>query len=96
MPQKPRRLDHCHSVEDLQELARRRLPTPIFDFLDGGAETETTARGNISAFDKVKFIPKCLVDVTSVKTTVRIFNQETCVASILFPDGHFAVLSCRR
>jgi L-lactate dehydrogenase (cytochrome) len=100
MPQIPRSLDDCHSIENLQELARHRLPTPIFDFLDGGAETETTARGNISAFDKVKLIPKCLVDVTSVKTSVRILNQDlawpvfcapTGISRFFHADGELAV-----
>jgi L-lactate dehydrogenase (cytochrome) len=100
MPQIPRSLDDCHSIEDLQELARYRLPNPIFDFLDGGAETETTAKGNISVFDKVKLIPRCLVDVTSVKTSVRVFNQDlawpvfcapTGISRFFHADGELAV-----
>lgn len=100
MAHTPRSLDDCHSVEDLQELARYRLPAPIFDFLEGGAETEATARGNISAFDNIKLIPRCLVDVASVKTSVRILNQSlewpvfcapTGISRFFHPEGELAV-----
>ena len=96
----PRSLNDCHSIDDLKEIARHRLPAPIFNFLEGGAETETTARRNVSAFDEVKLIPRCLVDVTSVKTSVRIFNQKldwpvlcapTGVSRFFHPEGELPV-----
>lgn len=55
-----RALDRCHSILDLRQLARRRLPSPIFHYLDGSAETEITARRNTSAFDDERLVPKCL------------------------------------
>ena len=70
------RLDDCHNILDLREYAQRRLPSPVFNFLDGGAETETTARRNTAAFDEVKLIPRCLMDVGSVNTSTRILGQD--------------------
>ena len=63
-----RRVEACHSIDDLRGLAARRLPRAVFDYLDGGAETEMTARRNIDAFDDVRLIPRALVDVSSVST----------------------------
>lgn len=54
----PRRLRDCHNVLDLGELARRRLPSPIFHYLDGGAESETTLRNNTAAFDQERLLPR--------------------------------------
>ena len=45
-------------------MAQRRLPRAIFDFFDGGAEDETTLRDNRAAFERVRLLPKVLVDVS--------------------------------
>jgi len=95
-----RSLNACYNVSDLRELAHRRLPSPIFHFLDGAAETETTARRNTAAFDEVKLVPRCLVDVESVRTSTRILGQDiewpvfcspTGASRIFHPDGELAV-----
>src|SRR3981081_3778988 len=70
------RLEDCHSIADLQELARRRLPPPVYQYLIGCAETESTAQRNTSAFDDVNLIPRCLIDVSSVKTATRVLGPE--------------------
>jgi len=97
---KPKRLDDCHNIMDLRELARRRLPNPIFHYVDGAAESEITARRNVSAFDDKTLIPKCLVDVTTVTTSTRILGQAvewpvfcapTGASRFCHPDGELAV-----
>ena len=45
-----------YNVARLRELARRRLPRPIFDFSDGGAEDERTLRRNESAFEEIQLL----------------------------------------
>jgi L-lactate dehydrogenase (cytochrome) len=76
------------------------LPAPIFDFLEGAAETETTAGRNVAAFDEIEVIPRYLVDVRSVRTSVRIFNQDiewpvfcspTGTSRFFHPEGELAV-----
>ena len=93
-------LDDCHSIFDLRERARRRLPSPIFHVMDGGAETEVTLRRNTAAFDEVKLIPRCLVDVGCVNTATRIFGQDiqwpvycspTGGSRLFHPEGELAV-----
>ena len=93
-------LGACHNISDLRELARRRLPSPIFHYLDGGAEDEGTLFRNTAAFDDDRLIPKCLVDVTQVKTSTRILGQvldwpvfcsPAGAARFLHPEGELAV-----
>jgi len=93
-------IDACHSVSDLRDLARRRLPRPLFDFLDGGAEGEATLQRNGAAFDEQRILPRCLVDVSSVKTSTRILGQRiewplfcsaTGASRLFHPDGELAV-----
>jgi L-lactate dehydrogenase (cytochrome) len=76
------------------------LPDPVFHFLDGAAETETTARRNTQAFDDVQLVPRCLMDVASVKTATRILGQDiewpvfcspTGASRLFHPQGELAV-----
>jgi L-lactate dehydrogenase (cytochrome) len=69
-------LDACHNLHDLRSLARRRLPSAVFDFLDGAAESEHTASRNAAAFDDLKLLPRYLVDVSSIKTRVHVLGQD--------------------
>jgi L-lactate dehydrogenase (cytochrome) len=99
-PRRHRRLERCFNIEDLRQLARTRLPAPIFHYLDGGAEDELTMRRNTAAFDEDRLIPRCLVDVSSVRTTTRILGQllewpvfcsPTGASRFYHPDGELAV-----
>ncbi len=47
-----RRLARCHNMDDLRAAAARRLPFPIFDFVDGAAEDERTLKRNRTGFDR--------------------------------------------
>ena len=60
------------SIHELQATARRRIPRPVFDFIDGGAEDERTLRANEADFGRLTFRPRPLTDVSvrSQRTTV--------------------------
>jgi L-lactate dehydrogenase (cytochrome) len=83
----PSSLEQCYNIMDLRALARRRLPAPIFDFLDGAAEGELTARRNTAAFDDIALIPRCLVDVTAVKTSTHVLGQDIAWPVFCSPTG---------
>jgi L-lactate dehydrogenase (cytochrome) len=93
-------LNGCLSVLDMRNCARRRLPAPIFNILDGAAETETTAHRNTDAFDDVKLIPRCLAGVEHVNTSIQIFGRDiqwplycspTGGSRFFHPEGELAV-----
>src|SRR2546429_4915925 len=80
-------LNQVVSVEDLRSLARRRLPRAIFDFFDGGAEDEVTLRENRAALERVRLLPRVLVDVAQVDTRVKLFGVESKLPLAIAPTG---------
>jgi L-lactate dehydrogenase (cytochrome) len=55
-----RRLARAASVADLRQLARRRLPRGVFDYIDGGAEDELSLQRNVAAYQRLDFRPRVL------------------------------------
>jgi (S)-mandelate dehydrogenase len=80
-------LGEAINVEDLRRMAKRRLPRAIFDFFDGGAEDETTLRENRAAFERVRLLPKVLVNVAQVDTQVEIFGKPSSLPMAIAPTG---------
>src|SRR5262245_45361703 len=75
------------SIDDLRRLAKRRLPRAVFDFIDGGAETESTLRANRAAFERVRFLPKVLVDVSQIDTSTTILGGPSKLPIAIAPTG---------
>jgi len=75
------------NVEDFRRRARWRLPKVAFDFIDGGAETESAVRGNRGAFAEVKLRPKngTRVGIPDLRTTV--LGHELSMPVALAPCG---------
>ena len=80
----------CRNIADLRELARRRLPAPIFHYVDGGAEDETTLRRNTEAFAEYDLEPRYAVDVSTIDTSTRILGQTLAWPVIAAPTGRAA------
>src|ERR1700682_1814495 len=75
------------SIEDLRQLARRRLPRAIFDFFDGGAEDEVTLRENRAAFERVRLLPRVLVNVAAVDMTTQMLGAKSALPIAIAPTG---------
>ncbi len=56
----------AHCIDDLRKAAQRRVPKIVFDFVAGGAGHDTGVRENVEAFDRVRLIPRALVDITQI------------------------------
>jgi len=54
------RLKDCHNFHDFRTLAKKRLPGPIFNYIDGGADDEVTYGRNSRAFDDCDLVPSVL------------------------------------
>src|SRR3981189_1597930 len=80
-------LSQLVSIEDLRQVARRRLPRAIFDFFDGGAEDEVTLRENRAAFERVRLLPKVLVNVAAVDMKVQLLGGEAALPLAIAPTG---------
>ena len=70
------RLKHCHNFHDFRLLAQKRLPSPIFNYIDGGADDEGTYRRNTSSFDKCDLIPSVLSGVGEIDMSVTVMGQK--------------------
>ena len=70
------RLNHCHNFRDFRELARRRLPGAIFNYIDGAADDETTYRRNTRAFEDCDLVPSILAGVEHVDLSVTVLGQK--------------------
>src|SRR3546814_1334676 len=67
--------DRCHNIEALRAGARRKLPRPVFDYIDGGAEDELALRRSATAFDEYELLPRTLVDVSNINGETEIFGR---------------------
>lgn len=76
------------NIHDLRELARRRLPRAVFDYLDGGAEGEVTLRENCRIFEDINFRPRQAVSVPKLDLRIRVLNQDIAFPAILAPVGY--------
>jgi len=75
------------NIEDLRGLARRRLPRAIFDFFDGGAEDEVSLRENRAAFERIRLLPRVLVDVKAVSLETDLFGRKSQLPLAIAPTG---------
>lgn len=82
-----RRLERAANIDDLREIARRRLPGGIFDYIDGGAEDEVTMGRNSAAFDGVQFVPRVLRDVSHIDTSTTLLGRPLTAPIIFSPTG---------
>jgi isopentenyl diphosphate isomerase/L-lactate dehydrogenase-like FMN-dependent dehydrogenase len=79
---------HVINIEDLRELARRRIPQVVFDYLDGGADGEVTLRENCRVFDDVIFRPRQAVQLAECNLATRVLNFDLTFPAILAPVGY--------
>ncbi|MDX5366686.1 MAG: alpha-hydroxy-acid oxidizing protein, partial [Alphaproteobacteria bacterium] len=83
------------SVSDYREFARRRLPTQLFDYLDGGSYAEKTLADNVDAFARLKLRQRVLRDVGAIDTRAEIFGETWTIPAALAPVG-FAGMFAQR
>ncbi|OZI49650.1 alpha-hydroxy acid oxidase [Bordetella genomosp. 4] len=94
------RLQNCHNFHDFRELAKRRLPGPIFNYIDGAADDEVTLRRNAASFEQCDLVPNVLRGVTDVDLSVTVMGQKlampvycspTALQRLFHHDGENAV-----
>jgi len=81
------RLTDCHNFHDFRRLAQRRLPSPIFNYIDGAADDETTYRRNTAAFERCDLVPDVLRGVTNVDLSVTVMGQKLALPFYCSPTA---------
>lgn len=81
------RLNECNSIADLRRRARWRLPSPVFTYLENGAEDELTRHANLAAFERYRLVPRALVDVSRVDLGTTILGSPVKLPILVAPTG---------
>lgn len=79
---------HVVCISDFRPLARRRLPRPVFDYLDGGADGEVTLRENCRVFDDITFRPRHAVALSDCDLRTRVLGFDVSFPALLAPVGY--------
>ena len=94
------KLSNCFNFQDFRNLALKRLPSPIFNYIDGAADDEETYKRNTKAYNEVDLIPSVLKGVESVDLSTTIFGKRislpvycapTAVQRLFHHEGELAV-----
>jgi len=70
------KLKDCHSYNDFRKLAKKKLPSPIFHYIDGGSDDEVTLNRNTEAFDDCDLIPNVLADVGNIDLSTTVLGKK--------------------
>ena len=81
------RLRDCHNFHDFRALARRRLPRPIFDYIDGAADDEVSHRRNTTSYERCDLVPNVLRGVENVDLSVTVLGQRLAVPFYCSPTA---------
>ena len=94
------KLSQCHNFQDFRLLAKQKLPSPVFNYIDGAADDEITYSRNTSSYNDVDLIPNVLAGVKNVDLSTTIFDKKieiplycapTAVQRLFHHDGERAV-----
>lgn len=80
-------LEHCFNISDLRRRAQKKLPAPMFHYIDGGADDEWSMRRNTRAFDDYELMPTYLKDIESIDLKTRVLGTTLDLPFFLSPTG---------
>ena len=81
------KLEECHNQSDLRKAAKKRLPSPIFNYIDGGSDDEWSLRRNTLAFDDYELLPRYLRNIDRIDLTTRVLGTTLDLPVFLAPTG---------
>lgn len=81
------RLKDCHNHHDFRSLPRKRLPGPIFNYIDGAADDEVTYSRNTSSFDSCDLLQNCLRGVKDADLSVTVMGQKLAMPVYCSPTA---------
>ena len=80
-------LNDCHNVSDFRALAKARLPSPIFNYIDGAADDERTKDRNTTAFDDCDLVPNVLAGVSEIDMSTTVMGKRIAMPLMLSPTA---------
>jgi len=88
-----RNLKSCINIDDLARLAAKKVPAPVYDYVEGGADDEVTLIRNSQGFQSYQIVPKALQDVSTIQTRTRILGCQTALPFYISATG-FSGMMC--
>ena len=80
-------LKNCHNFQEFRKLAKRRLPAPIFHYIDGAADDELTYQRNTAAYGDCDLVPSVLNDVSEIDMSVEVMGQKLAMPVYCAPTA---------
>jgi len=80
-------LQNCYNFDDFRKLAKKKLPSPIFHYIDGGADDEITLKRNTEAFDSCDLVPNILLGTGKPDLSTTIFGRKINIPLFLSPSA---------
>tara|TARA_Y100000590_G_scaffold455935_1_gene605516 strand:- start:1095 stop:2246 length:1152 start_codon:yes stop_codon:yes gene_type:complete len=80
-------LKDCYNFQDFRKLAKKKLPSPIFHYIDGGSDDEITLRRNTKSFDDCDLVPNVLTSVGNPDLSTTIFGKKINLPIFLAPTA---------
>ena len=80
-------LKDCHNFNDFRKLAKKKLPSPIFHYIDGGADDESTLRRNTESFNDCDLVPNILASVGKPDLSTTVFGKKIDMPIFLSPTA---------
>ncbi len=77
----------CNNINDFRSLAKKKLPYPIFHYIDGGADDEVTLKRNTESFEKCDLIPNVLRGVENIDLSIKLFGKKISLPFFLSPTA---------
>lgn len=81
------RLSDCHNFCDFRRMAQRKLPGPIFNYIDGAADDEVTYRRNTASFESCDLVPNVLRGVSEIDMSVTVMGQKLAMPFYCSPTA---------
>jgi len=81
------RAEQYLNVEDFRRRAKAKLPLPLYDYIEGGADDEYAVQNNVTAFERLQFRPRYLKDVRDISLQRSLFGRALAYPLILAPTG---------
>jgi (S)-mandelate dehydrogenase len=75
------------NIADLRDIARRRIPGFVFEYVESGAEDEATLRGNRAALERLQFMPETLIDCSARHLRTTILGRPAAAPLVIAPTG---------
>jgi len=83
------------STSDYRRLAEKRLPRNLFDYIDGGAYSETTLKANVVDFEKIQMKQRVMHDVSNIDTKAQLLSEQLAMPLVLAPIGLAGMMARR-